>query len=94
MKPLRLDNNINLIGIKNFKKQDKLIDYYLVLPNHTKLYAFRRNYTHNTYNMCKSGILVNELLGMRSRDTSIMHLVKYTNVMMPYLVEEYGLRTA
>lgn len=94
MKPLRIGNNINLIGIKNFKKRDKLIDYYLVLPDQTKLYAFSRTYTHSTYNMCKSGILVNELLGTRSRDTSIMRLVKYTNVMMPYLVEEYGLKTA
>ena len=93
MKRIRLANNVKLVGIKNFKGDDKLVDYYLMLPNE-RLYAFSKKYTHHTYELCRSGIQVNDLMNRRSRDFSIMKLVDYTNLMMPYLAEYYDLPCA
>ncbi len=93
MKRVRLANNVKLVGIKNFKGDDKLVDYYLILPNE-RLYAFSKRYTHHTYELCRSGIPVNDLMVRRSRDFSIMKLVDYTNLMMPYLAEYYDLPCA
>ncbi len=41
--------------------------------------------------MCKSGIRVNELSVTRSRNKSVMNLVNYLNIMLPYLREYYDL---
>lgn len=89
-----MEKNIKVVGIKNFKGADKLIDFYLVTENQDKIYAFSKIYTHRTYELCRSGIRVNDLLTTRSRDTGVMRLVKYTKVIMPYLAEEYCLAVA
>jgi hypothetical protein len=89
-KVVRLANNVKLQGIKNFKGEDKLIDYYILMPNE-KIYAFSKKYTDGAYDVCKNGIAINDLMTKRSRNTGIMKLVKYTNVIMPYFVEYYGL---
>ena len=94
MKKVRLDNSVKLMGMKNFSGVEKLIDYYLLTGNEKKIYAFSKVYTHNTYDMCKSGIRVNELMSKRSRDTGIMRLVNYTKLVIPYLAEEYALPLA
>ncbi len=81
--------NVLVIGIKNFKGKDKLTDYYWILTNGTRIYAFSRRYTDNTYNLCKGGIRLNDLLCKKTHDTGIMYLVKRMKVMVPYLKEEY-----
>lgn len=90
MKKIKLNNQVKLIAIKNFRGEDKLIDYYLVLPGEQeKIYAFSKIYTHTTYDLCKSGVRVNDLMIMKSRNSSVMRLVKYLKFMMPYFVEYY-----
>lgn len=93
MKKIRLDEQIKLLGVKNFLKDERLIDYYLV-THREKIYAFSKIYTNNSYEICKSGIRVNELVDIKTRDTGIMRLVKYTNFMLPYLTEFYDLPLA
>ena len=94
MKKYYLDSKMMMIGVKNFKGSEKQIDYYLITNNNDWLYAFTVGYTHNTYDLCKSGILVNDLVGKRTRDTGIMRLVKHINRMLPYLADIYDLPLA
>ena len=70
------------------------INYYLRLPNGGREYAFTKEYTHHTYELCKSGIRVGDLISTRSRRRDVMKLVKYTVYMMPYLQECLGLEAA
>ena len=94
MKKIRVAEHVKMIGIKNFKGDEKLIDYYVLVPGCEKMYAFSKVYTHNTYDMCKSGVRINELLTKKSRDAGVMRLVKYRHVIMPYLTEYYDLPVA
>jgi len=94
MRKVRLGNNMKIMGIRNFRGAAKKIDYYLITKENEKLYAFSNVYTHNSYDLCKSGILVNDLAGKRSRDTGIMRLVNQVNRMLPYLAEIYDLPLA
>ena len=89
-KVIRLANSVKIQGVKNFKGKDKLIDYYILLPNE-KIYAFSKNYSDVVYDICKNGIQVNDLMAKRSRNTAVMKLVKYTNMIMPYFAKEYDL---
>ncbi len=84
-----LKTNVLVIGVKNFKGKDKLIDYYWEMPDGERIYAFSRRYTDNTYKMCKGGIRLNDLLCKKTHDTAIMYLVKRMKVMVPYLKAEY-----
>ena len=56
MRSIMMEKNIKVVGIKNFKGADKLIDFYLVTENQDKIYAFSKIYTHRTYELCRSGI--------------------------------------
>ncbi|WP_155834107.1 hypothetical protein [Butyrivibrio sp. VCD2006] len=94
MKKIILEEKVKLVGIKNFSGKDKLIDYFLVMPGQEEIYAFSRRYTQRTYDLCKSGIRVNEISTRRSRDHGVMGLVNYLNVMLPYLSEYYDLKVA
>lgn len=94
MKKIRVAEQVKMVGIKNFKGEEKLIDYYVVVPGQEKMYAFSKVYTNNTYDMCKSGVRVNELLTKKTRDAGVMRLVKYLRVIMPYLTEYYDLPVA
>lgn len=90
MKETRVLDDIKLLGIKNFAGRDKLVDYYVVIPSRQeRIYAFSKVYTDNSYNMCKGGKRINEILCVRSRDSGVMRLVKYTKHILPYLIEEY-----
>lgn len=91
MRKVFLEEQVRLTGVKNFTGKDKLIDYYIEQPGQDRIYAFSKIFTQNTYDMCKSGIRVNELSTKRSRDRGVMQLVKYLNVMLPYLSEYYEL---
>lgn len=92
MKHVRLDDNVRSVGIKqNEKDGNRKVSYYLRTGKNEMLYAFSRNYSRHTYDLCKAGIRVNDLVSRRTRDTAVMNLVDYTNLMLPYFVEIYGL---
>ena len=95
MKKIRLANNVTIKGTKNFKGEKRLIDYYISIPGEqSPIYAFSKNYTNSTYELCKSWIAINKLICTRSRSEGVMNLVEYTRIFLPYLVEEYGLQVA
>ena len=94
MRKVHLDSNMRMVGVKNFDGENRKVDYYLITKDNERLYAFTNIYTRNSYDLCKSGIIVNDLAGRRSRDTGVMRLVKLTNRMLPYLAEIYGLPLA
>lgn len=91
MRKIILEDNLKMIGIKNFKGNDRKIDFYLINKNNEKLYAFTNPYTHHSYDLCKSGAIINDLVCKRTRDTGVMRLVKQLNRMLPYLAEIYEL---
>lgn len=82
-------SNIIIVGVKNFTGADRKVNYYLIMPDGNRIYAFTRKFTQKTYEMCKGGIRVNDLLTRRSEDYSVMSLIKYLKFMMPYFKEEY-----
>ena len=82
-------NNVWVVAIKNFGGKDKLTDYYLSFPDGSKVYAFSKTYTDNTYNMCKGGVRLNDLLSKKTHDTGVMALVKRMKFILPYLKDEY-----
>ena len=86
MRKVILTEQVKLTGVKNFTGKDKLIDYYIEQPGRDKIYAFSKIFTQNIYDMCKSGIRVNELSTKRSRDRGVMRLVNYLNMVLPYLI--------
>ena len=94
MRKFRLKSNMKIIGIKDFHGSERKINYYLISRNQERLYAFTTSYTHKAYQICKSGILVNDLAGKRCRDFGVMHVVKQLNRMLPYLAEYYDLQLA
>ena len=92
MKHVRLNGNVCLVGVKgNGEDGNRKISYYIRTDKNEMLYAFSRNYSRHTYDLCKSGIRVNDLVSRRTRDTAVMNLVNYTNLMLPYLAEIYCL---
>lgn len=48
MKKVILDNNMKIIGIKNFNGKDRKIDFYLITKENERLYAFSNTYTHHS----------------------------------------------
>lgn len=92
LKHVRLIGNVRLVGVRVEKSGEKRrVCYYLKTDNNDFLYAFSRNYSRHTYDLCKSGIRVNDLIRRRTRDTAVMNLVDYMNLMLPYLAEIYDL---
>lgn len=94
MKKVKIKNNVKIKGVKNFRDEKKVIDYFLLVPGCDEVYAFSRNFTKNAYDMCKAGISLNDLRSKKSKDAGIMKLVNYTNFMMPFLAEYYELPLA
>jgi hypothetical protein len=94
MKKVFVANDVKMVGVKTGSGVDKKIDYYVNIPGQGRIYAFTRKYSPNTYRISRAGIRVNELLTTRSKDISVMRLVKYTRYMMEYLVEEYEIPRA
>ena len=92
MKKVFLGEQVKLVGVKRFDGERRLIDYYIDQPGCERIYAFTKSYTHHTYDLCKSGVRINDLLTKRSKDQGMMRLVKYTQVMLPYLTEYYDLQ--
>lgn len=92
MKKIILSEQIKLKAVECFKNGNRQLKYYLEMPGKERMYAFTRAYTNGTYNICKSGIRVNELSTKRSKDKAVMKLVNYLNFMLPYLTEYYDLK--
>ena len=88
------DSRMRIVGKRNFKGEKKKVDYYLITSGNRMIYAFTRNYTNSTYELCKSGIRANDLAAKKSKDVSIMRLVNYYKLMVPYLADEYELKLA
>ena len=91
MKKVKIADSVRIVGVKNFKGRYKMVDYYLEVSKDEKMYAFSKRYTQGAYEMCKSGIRLNELRTKKSRDKGIMYLVDYTNHMASFLSEYYEL---
>ena len=83
---MNIDNKTKLIARKNARDE---MNYYIRTASNEEIYAFTKPYSLKTWELCKSGIRLNEL--MRKSHEAIMLLVKYTRYIMPYLCEEYGL---
>lgn len=91
MKKIILEEQVKILGVKNFEGKEKLIDFYIEQPGKARIYAFSKVFTQNSYDLCRSGVRVNELSCKRARDKGVMRLVNYLNVMLPYLTEYYEL---
>ena len=93
MKKNGISDNLMLVGTKRETNGKREIVYY-IRNNKVMLYAFTRKYSMNTYDLVKSGIRVNELMYLRTRDVGVMNLVKYSKRLIPYLVDFYDLKVA
>lgn len=87
----KIDNQTKLIATKSSRNE---IDYYIITSKNKRLYAFTRPYSMKTWDLCKSGIRINELMYKKINHEGVMLLVKYVKYIMPYLSEEYGLVAA
>ena len=68
-----------------------MIYYYIICPGMERIYAFSKKYIQNAYDLCKSGIRINDLSTRKTRDRGVMILVDYLNMMLPYLCDYYEL---
>ena len=91
MKRITMKNQTKLIATKDDRNQ---INFYILTSKNEQLYAFTRPFSQKIWDLCKSGIRVNELMTKKSNHVGVMLLVKYTNYIMPYLCEEYNLEVA
>ena len=90
MKKLNVKNNVFLIAQESWKGCRKL-DYYLVLKNGKKYYAFSRDYSRRCHTLCQGATPVNTILKIREHNKAVMNLKKYLGRMMPFLMEYYGI---
>lgn len=88
MKMTKKMGNYRLLGVTGRKGSRRVVDYYLIAGNE-KFYAFSKVYTNHSYQMCKSGIRLSDLLTKKSRDNGVMSLVNSTSRIIPYLMEAY-----
>lgn len=72
MKKINIDKRIKLIATKNSRSE---IDYYIVTPDNERYYAFTKPYSQNSWDICKSGIRIYDLLTTRTKNISVMLLV-------------------
>lgn len=66
-----------------------MLDYYLVLKNGKKYYAFSRDYSRRCHDLCQKIIPINKILRIRENNKAVMNLKKYLGRMMPFLMEYY-----
>lgn len=81
--------NLYIIGRKNFRNEERMIDFYLIFSNGTETYLFTKRYSNNSYELCKGGIRINDLISTRRRDFGIMRLVECMKRMVPYIKQEF-----
>ncbi len=85
MERSKINGKIKIVSVKN----NKITDFYLIMPDGTKEYAFSRKFTTSTYDLCKAGIRVRDLTAIKSRNHAVMDLVKYTEHTILYLQDYY-----
>ena len=86
---LTISNVLKITGFKRRNGKNRVIDYYLENNSGDKVYAFTRRYSNRTYEIVKGGAPVIKVLGIRSKDHSVMNLVNYLTFMMPYFVKQF-----
>jgi hypothetical protein len=91
MRKSRVKNNIFVVARKSVKGNK--LDYYMQMPDGRESYMFTKNYSMKCYQICRSGVPINRILGIRRRNPAVMKLVNYTNFMMPYFIEYFELET-
>ena len=91
MKNLKIDNRTKLIGIR---KDDEEVNYYIQTPTNEMIYALSRNLSLKEWDICKSGIRIEDLFVKRIRQEGVMNLVKHVKYIIPYLCQEYNLLSA
>ena len=84
-----ISNVVKITGLKRRVGKDRVIDYYLENNSGDREYAFTKRYSNRTYELVKGGVPVRRVLGVRSKDRSIMNLVGYLGFIMPYFVKEF-----
>ena len=67
MKKLNVKNNVFLIAQESWKGCRKL-DYYLILKNGKKYYAFSRDYSRRCHILCQGATPVNTILKIREHN--------------------------
>lgn len=83
------EENIWIIGRKNFKGNCRWIDFYLIMASGEEKFIFTKKYSHHSYDLCKGGIRINELIVTKSRDFGIMRVVDHVKRMKRYIKEEF-----
>ena len=83
-----ISDKVKILGVQRSDRNRDVIDFYITHPKWDREYAFTRRYTKGTYELVKSGIPVKQLMSVRSRDTMVMRLVNYTELMIPYFMED------
>lgn len=88
MKNLKIDNRTRLIGVR---KDGEEVNYYIQTSTNEMIYAFTRDFSLKEWNICKSGIRVDDLLTKKRRHEGVMNLVKHAKYIIPYLCRENDL---
>ena len=91
MKNLLIDNRTRLIGIRNNKEE---VNYFIQTPTNEMIYAFTRDFSLKEWDICKSGIRIDDLFTKKRRHEGVMNLVKHAKYIVPYLCQEYDLLIA
>lgn len=76
-------SNIRLVAQKKKEGNNRVIDYYLTDHHGNKTLIHTGNYGHGIYDLCKGGIQVNRLLEQKSRNTSVMKLIRHIEEILP-----------
>lgn len=92
MQRTKAKNNVFIVARKNAKTNR--LDYYMQLPDRQEEYMFTRNYSTVCYDLCKSGVRLNQMFSVRSRNTAVMNLVDYLRFFCPYFLKELGVAAA
>ena len=90
MKTVFINEAARVISKKNDKTSD--LDFYIVLSNNKRFYAFSKTYKASVFNYTKKGVRVNSVVTLKSGNKDIMNLVRYLKKNLPYLVDEYELQ--
>lgn len=91
MKNLLIDNRTRLIGIRKNKEE---VNYFIQTPTNEMIYAFTRDFSLKEWDICKSGIRIDDLFTKKRRHEGVMNLVKHAKYIVPYLCQEYDLLIA
>ena len=90
-KKITLQGNVKLVAVKRFCGKEQMLDYYIVVSQQKRIYAFSRKYYHSSYELCKSGIRINTLICKKCDNKAVMGLVEHLNRILPYLTEYHEL---